>query len=147
LNGWSRPTNSETPGCPRSKAIHYSKICAATQDTPNFSRKCAYPLKDEEQRPLFASPRPREATLQERTPQPPLQPGNSADSSCFILISCLSHSRNSFPIFRKDSFGFRDQLSHKFGCVGRMAKTCVLFRVLAEPKPPHPLSASTVSSG
>jgi hypothetical protein len=27
-----------------------------------------------------------------------------------------------------DTFGFRDQLSHKFGCVGRMAKTCVLTR-------------------
>src|SRR5260370_21361441 len=46
-------------------------------------------------------------------------------SGPFILISCLSHSRNSFPIFREDRFGFRDQLSHKFGCVGRMAKTCV----------------------
>src|SRR5580693_717722 len=78
------------------------------------------------QRPLFASPRPREQALQKRTPQPPLQPGNSADSSCFILISCLSHSRNSFPIFRKDRFGFRDQLSHKFGGVGTMAKSCVL---------------------
>jgi hypothetical protein len=43
---------------------------------------------------------------------------DSADSSCFILISCLSHRRNSFPIFREDRFGFRDQLSHKFGCVG-----------------------------
>ena len=45
-----------------------------------------------------------------------------------ILISCLSYSRNSFPIFREDSFGFHDQLSHEFGCVGRMAKTCVLTR-------------------
>src|SRR6267154_2916313 len=53
------------------------------------------PLVLRPQRPLFASPRPREARLQERTP-PPLQPGNSADSSCFILISRLSHSRNSF---------------------------------------------------
>src|SRR5580700_12279056 len=94
------------------------------------------------QRPLFASPRPREQALQERTPQPLLQPGNSADSSCFILISCLSHSRNSFPIFRKDSFGFRDQLSHKFGCVGRMAKTCVLTRPDC-----HELQSSLSGSG
>src|ERR1700693_5780717 len=61
------------------------------------------------QRPLFASPRPREQAWQERTPHPLLHPGNSADSSCFILISCLSHSRNSFPILGKDSFGSRDQ--------------------------------------
>src|SRR6266436_6550018 len=46
------------------------------------------------QRPLFVSFRPREQTLQERTPQPLPQPGDSADSSCFILISCLSDRNN-----------------------------------------------------
>src|SRR5258708_35996526 len=42
------------------------------------------------QQPLFASLQQREQTLRERTPQPPLQPGNSAVSSCFVLTSCLS---------------------------------------------------------
>ena len=31
-------------------------------------------------------------------------------------------------IFREDGFGFRVQLGHKFGGVGRIAKTCVLTR-------------------
>ena len=60
----------------------------------------------------------------------------------FILISCLAHSRNSFPIFREDRFGFRDQLSHKFGCLGRMAKTCVLTRPDC-----HQLQSSLSGSG
>src|SRR5258707_13854040 len=41
LNGWTMPTNGETPDCLRSKAIRYSRICTTTRDTPNFSRKCA----------------------------------------------------------------------------------------------------------
>ena len=41
LNGWSVPTNSATPDCPRSRLIRYSKICATTRDTPSFSTKCA----------------------------------------------------------------------------------------------------------
>src|SRR5260370_33158488 len=44
------------------------------------------------------------------------------------LLDVSPHSAELSFLLRKDSFGFRDQPGHKFGCVGRMAKTCVLTR-------------------
>ena len=40
-NGWSVPTSSEIPDCPRSSPIPYSKVFAAIRDTLPSSRKCA----------------------------------------------------------------------------------------------------------